>query len=1851
MLVLTSINVLAQSPILSNFRIEEANKNRIYFESSEPITGSSVTGFYLSDNLRKRVTGLHINPDQLTGHYFTSSEAFDYWDTYAIRYEGGSDIQDLNSNGISEFWLTEVLNEIPEPAPSGIPYFVRTTGDDSNDGLTHETAFRTINRAVLLKAKTIYVEAGDYGVEKLNFNYKGTATEPIVVQGYKTITNGVPDPIEENYWKWGVHGTGLNCVLDSSEMPTLTGNSTIRNDISAGGRAFRTSDFLIIKNFQTTRFNTGFFITGSDHLVLKNINVLYSGRLSDARGYAIFAQGGLQGINAYNKFININTAQGISMVRWYGGASLLDNVKVYNDTAERAPDYFISNYEGSNSIIKNCLVDKIGGSGGSHGISLKSWSYVQEYNLIVDCEAINMMAGVELRHDHVKNTVVRNFVGYSRLTDSYTANELCGIVVRDNSSANKIENATLYRLHRGIYFTDQSGEQGYQTPGFDNIFRNIVIYNSNNALGHYGTTTKPLAYGNYFENLTIDSVKKMYWTSGPLQFNSSNFLINSTISNVERYGVSTITEFNNNYFNNGFRTPSGTNITELDPMFVNPSNADYHLQTNSPIKDIGRDISRSRYDYDGVERVSGKYSIGAYEDMVASFGSVSPDISICAGESTTLVASGGASYSWDTGETTESITVTPTDTTTYSVDISNGVETETYEIVVTVDVAPSVDAGADVTMCEGETITLTATGEGDFLWSTGETAASIEVSPTATTTYTVTASNSCATEATDEVLVTVNPGVTVDLGADVSICVGESTTLTAIGVGPFSWSTGETTASITVNPSATTTYTVTSSNGTCSDDDDIIVTVNTAPSVTASADTIICEGETIELTATGEGDFLWSTGETSATIYVAPTTTTTYTVTASNSCSTEVTDEVLVTVNPSLNLDAGADVSICLGESATLTATGTGPFNWNTGETTASITVNPTTTTTYTVSSTSGACDDTDEIIVNVSNPPSVVASADTTVCEGEIVTLTATGEGDFLWSTGETGSRIDVSPTATTTYTVTASNSCTASATDEVLVTVSPNVTVNAGTDVSICVGESTTLTATGTGPFNWSTGETTASITVSPTATTTYTVISDNGTCSDSDEVIVTLNNAPSANAGADMAICEGETITLTATGEGDFLWSTGETTTSISVSPTATTLYTVTASNSCATDASDEILITVNPSVTVEVGPDVTICEGESLTLTATGNGDEFFWSTDETTQSITVSPTATTTYIVTSIVGGCSNTDEMTVNVVRPPTVYAGSDVTICEGATVTLTATGEGSFLWSTGETTASINVSPSVTTAYTVTGASNSCSTEVTDEVLVMVNPSVTVNAGPDVAICEGESTTLTAMGTGPFNWSTGETTASITVNPTSTSTYTVSSGTGPCLVTDDVVVSVNQAASVNAGADMTICEGGTITLTATGEGNFLWSTGETTATITVSPNSTTTYTVTASNSCTGGVSDEVLVTVIPNANVNAGADVAICFGESTTLTATGTGPFSWSTGETTASINVSPTDTTIYTVSAGAAPCVISDTVTVNVNAAVAANAGDDVTICEGDSVTLTVTGEGDFLWSTGETTSSITVNPLETTTYSVSASNSCASSSTDEVIVNVNKTPVATANDDITILAGSSVDLTVSGVGSFEWSTGEIGSRITVTPTETTTYTVTATTGEGCAVNDEVVVTVVDEYAPTETTITVGQNMTICPSDIVILEAPTGTRYLWNSGGTERSIKVSPSETTIYSVKVYNGDESETYHSTITVTENCSEAINLLTDNGFDLNQEMTVYPNPTKGLLNIKLKGYNNDTSVSVYNLNGTMIYSGSVENKSRSSVLKEQLDLSKFPKGIYFVKVNNNGKSETKKVIVM
>ncbi len=1148
----------------------------------------------------------------------------------------------------------------------------------------------------------------------------------------------------------------------------------------------------------------------------------------------------------------------------------------------------------------------------------------------------------------------------------------------------------------------------------------------------------------------------------------------------------------------------------------------------------------------------------------------SPDLDICAGQTTSLTANGGGTYTWNTGATTATISVNPTVTTTYTVTITGATGcpgTATASATVVVNPLPNPSISGDLDICQGETTTLTATGGGTYLWNTGATTASISVNPAVSTSYTVTITSAAGCTASVSATVNVNANPIASIGGDLSICLGESTTLTASGGTSFLWSTGATTASINVNPSATTSYSVTVSNAAgCTSSASVTVTVNSLPTAAISGDLEICVGESTTLTASGGISYNWSTGATTASINVSPAVTTNYVVTVTNSAGCTDVETATVTVNPLPTAVISGDLNICTNQFTILTASGGGTYLWSTGATTAQIQVGPAISQTYFVTVTSAnGCTAVASATVTVGAGPSVdIMPGDVSVCPGSCIMLMAMATGGqpaytFAWAppsglSTTSGQQTLACPAVTTTYvvTVTDANGCTAS--NDITVTVKPIATATiTSPDLDICIGQSTTLTASGGSNFAWSNGATTATITVNPTTTTTYAVTVSNGVAgcpgTATASATVTVNPLPNPSISGDLDICVGQSTTLTASGGATYLWSTGATTASISVNPLSTTSYTVTVTSAAGCTASISATVNVSPNPTPAISGDLNICAGESTTLTATG-GASYLWSNGATTASINVNPTTTTSYTVTATnAAGCTGSATVTVIVNPLPTAAISGDLEICIGQSTTLTASGGNSYSWSTGATTASINVSPATTTSYSVTVTNANGCTDV-ETATVIVNPLPTASISGDLNICTGQSTTLTATGGTSFIWNTGATTASITVNPLFTTSYsvTVTNGNG-CTATASVSVNVGTGPTVEImPGDVALCPGSCVMLMAIATGGqpnytFAWSPGAGLSTTTgqqtlACPTVTTTYivTVTDANGCTATNDITVTIKPLPTANITS-PDLDICIGQSTTLTASGGSDFVWSNGATTATISVNPTTTTTYTVtvSNGVAGCpgTATASATVTVNPPPTPSISGDLDICVGQSTTLTASGGTSFIWNTGATTASISVNPLSTTSYTVTVTSAAGCTASVSTTVNVSPNPTPSISGDLNICAGESTTLTASGGASYLWSTGATTASVSVNPTTTTSYTVTATNAAGCT--GTATVTVIVNPLPTAS---ISGDLNICIGESTTLTASGGTSFNWSTGATTASINVSPATTTSYSVTVTNGN-----------------------------------------------------------------------------------------------------------------
>jgi gliding motility-associated-like protein len=762
---------------------------------------------------------------------------------------------------------------------------------------------------------------------------------------------------------------------------------------------------------------------------------------------------------------------------------------------------------------------------------------------------------------------------------------------------------------------------------------------------------------------------------------------------------------------------------------------------------------------------------------------------------------------------------------------------------------------------------------------------------------------------------------------------------------------------------------------------------------------------------------------------------------------------------------------ICKGTPDTLIAAGGTGYTWSTGATTSSIIIPSTSSGTYSVSITNGVCIKDTSIAITVSTLTATISSP-SSVCSGAMTILTASGGGTYLWSNGSTTSSISViASSSADTYSATITNGGCVKDTS-VTFTVNPLPTVSLSSPPTICHGDTTILNASGGISYTWSTGQTTSSISVNPAGNTTYTVGVNNGTCTKDTSLKILVNPLPSVSFSGNTNICKGNSTTLNAYGGGTYIWSTSATSSSITVTPTTDSTYSIIVTNNgCSKDTS--IALTVN-TLTVTITSPSSICAGDIATLNASGGGT-YLWSNGSTTSSISVvASSSADTYSATITNGGCVKDTSVTFTVNPLPTVSLSSPPTICHGDTTILNASGGISYTWSTGQTTSSISVNPSGNATYTV-GVNNGTCTKDTN-IKVLVSPLPSVGFSGNTTICNGSSATLIASGGGTYTWSNSATSSSITVNPTTDSTYFITVTTNGCSKDTSIAVTVITL-TTTITSPFSICSGDTATLHASGGGTYAWGTGSTASTVFVIPTSpTTTYSVLITNGvCVKDTSVTVTVNPLPFAGISGTSQ--ICKGDSVILTASGGGTYVWNTGQSSASITVTPTSTFVYTVAVtNSFGCKADTTFKVKVISPAGAITGPSV-VCYGDSITLVAIGGGTYLWSTGTTNNTIIVNPTKNTTYSVIINNICI----DTVTRNISfDNPELNACCDTAITSpGTSVSLQASGMSSYYWvpSTGincDSCPDPTVNPTVTTTYTVFGTDSAGCKLDKTITVDV---------------------------------------------------------------------------------------------------------------------------------------------------------------------------------
>jgi gliding motility-associated-like protein len=888
-----------------------------------------------------------------------------------------------------------------------------------------------------------------------------------------------------------------------------------------------------------------------------------------------------------------------------------------------------------------------------------------------------------------------------------------------------------------------------------------------------------------------------------------------------------------------------------------------------------------------------------------------------------------------------------------------------------------------------------------------------------------------------------------------------------------------------------------------------------------------------------------------------PVSGTTYTVTMISFSGCPVIKKVKINGIPMIT---SLDTMLCPGEGPiTISAVVTDPtkdppytYTWSTGSNSTAIIVNPSATTSYTVTVTNGSgCTGTQQIVVGRKTCAPAVLVNNATVCLGVCATLNATGSGGtipytYSWSpsaglSGTTGATVTACPSVTTTYTVTIRDNPGVTATARSVVTVNPlpNITATGGT---ICIGASINISASGGVVYSWSTGQFTNPLNVTPNVTTTYTVtgINVNG-CTNTNSCVVVVNPLPTitANGGT---VCNGSSTLITAGGGLTYTWSNGVQGSSQNVTPSINTTYYVTSTDVNGCTGSAFCVVVVNNNITPVVN-NPTICAGACVTLIVSG-GDNYTWTPGgQTGPSITVCPVTTTTYFVSATnVFGCTGTVIATVTVNPLPNITATGG-TICLNASINISANGGTTYTWNTGSNSNPYNVTPNVTTTYTVTGTDNNTCTN-TALCVVVVNPLPTVTATGGT-ICVNATQVITATGANTYVWSNGFNGASQTVTPTVTTTYYVTgTDVNLCTGTAFCVVIVNTSLTISTtGAE--ICNGFSAIVSASGAGiggTYAWNIG-TGQSQNVTPVTTTTYYVTGTDvlGCTGTGYAVVVVNQLPSVSV---LGKTICYGTSTTLTANPSGgsgtylSYVWTPGPLNGkTVNVTPlVNTTYYVTLTDSKGCTATTTVSVIVSPQMFASITKIDATCGLPNASATVAGTGGipfttgapytYLWSPGSYATDIISNVLSGP-YSVTLTDAvgCTVTATTTIL----DTPPVTLSTSQTptncFPTGTACANVLTGTPPYTyiWSTVPPQNTQCATNIDSGPCTVTVVDSKGCSAIANVVVLVNNPLSITTTT-----TPEHCDQmDGTATANPAGGNpalgpytYLWDNGGTTKTI-----------------------------------------------------------------------------------------------------------------------------------
>jgi hypothetical protein len=287
--------------------------------------------------------------------------------------------------------------------------------------------------------------------------------------------------------------------------------------------------------------------------------------------------------------------------------------------------------------------------------------------------------------------------------------------------------------------------------------------------------------------------------------------------------------------------------------------------------------------------------------------------------------------------------------------------------------------------------------------------------------------------------------------------------------------------------------------------------------------------------------------------------------------------------------------------------------------------------------------------------------------------------------------------------------------------------------------------------------------------------------------------------------------------------------------------------------------------------------------------------------------------------------------------------------------------------------------------------------------------------------------------------------------------------------------------------------------------------------------------------------------------------------------------------------------------------------------------------TICTGGLATLTANGASSYTWSNLSNSSSISVSPVNSTTYSVigESMQGCVNIASASVVIN--DSPSLSVNS-ASSCAGSVVILSATGVSSYTWANGVTTQTISVSPLVSSTYSLIGA-ASGCTFVLSATAAVTVYSVPLVSV----NSASVCVGETVILNAVGADTFSWDNGLTGQSIITTPSINTNYTVTGFSSQTCSNAAIATVIVDAC------LGVNDITLDGVLNLYPNPANEKLHIAVNSFVQYAGLNIYNLIGKQIFTQTMYDKEII------LDISNYAKGVYFVEIANNGKVNVWKFI--